>query len=179
MKLFSLCMTVIISISCSRTMVMTDAEQNIVNKYEQESYGSATPIHFAVMKNDLRAVKLLLNNGHDINHKTEVSNLRHVGDFGGHTPLHYTVIEGSYEHDQKEMVNLLINKGINLDIQDVFGRTALIWASINVYSDIAILIIKSGAEIDIADKKERTALYYATQNDHDQIIEALKKNKKL
>lgn len=57
----------------------------------------------------------------------------------------------------EEVVNILLNRGTNIDFQDDIGRTALMKAVIDDNTNIVNLLIKKGANIYIKDKFGKTA----------------------
>lgn len=64
---------------------------------------------------------------------------------------------------------------INLDIQDVQGKTALIIAAENGYKDIVEGLLQAKADHSLKDKKGRTALDLARANGHTAIVAMLNK----
>ena len=74
-----------------------------------------------------------------------------------------------------EIVKLLIEAGSNINKQDNFGYTALIYASIYGHIDIVKLLIEAGVDINIQDKYGNTALMIASINGYTEIVKLLKK----
>lgn len=63
-------------------------------------------------------------------------------------------------------VKILIETGnIDLDHQDNFGRTALIWAAKNKCSEIISMLINAGANIEIEDYHGQTSSMLINAND--------------
>ncbi|WP_265024863.1 MULTISPECIES: ankyrin repeat domain-containing protein [unclassified Wolbachia] len=69
------------------------------------------PLHWAVARNNLELMGLLIGNGAEI----DIQDERH-----GRTALHWAAY-----HDKFEIVKLLVNKGADWNIQDRDGKTAL------------------------------------------------------
>ncbi|WP_265041807.1 ankyrin repeat domain-containing protein [Wolbachia endosymbiont (group B) of Melanostoma mellinum] len=69
------------------------------------------PLHYAVARNNLELMGLLIGNGAEI----DIQDERH-----GRTALHWAAY-----HDKFEIVKLLVNKGADWNIQDRDGKTAL------------------------------------------------------
>jgi len=82
----------------------------------------------------------------------------------------------SRSNSNSKTVQLLIEAGASLDIQDDKGRTALILASANSNSKIIPLLIEAGASLDIQDHMGRTALIWASQNSLFETIQLLLKH---
>ena len=76
----------------------------------------------------------------------------------------------------KNKIELLIDSGVDVNIQDNNGRTPLMWASWNGHLDVVNLLLINGADINIIDNSDRNALIYAKWNFHADIVELLKKN---
>ena len=67
-----------------------------------------------------------------------------------------------------------INSGHDLNIQDNFGHTALIWAARNSDNkEIVKLLLNAGADIDKQDKCDYTALIWAAFCNNREIVEIL------
>src|SRR5208283_2405562 len=67
-------------------------------------------------------------------------------------------------NDHKDIVNLLIKAGADLNLKNNFGDTALIWATTYNQKDIAELLINEGANINLKDINGDTALILASFN---------------
>lgn len=55
----------------------------------------------------------------------------------------------------------LIAQGVDLNVQDEYGYTALIWAVSHSKYDISKLLLNAGADKDITDRWGCNALYWA------------------
>jgi ankyrin repeat protein len=78
-----------------------------------------------------------------------------------------------------EGVKKLIAEGEDINFQDKFNKTALMFASFYNKPEIVKLLIEGGAELDIQDQWGYTALDYAKEGNHTKIIELLTEAKKL
>lgn len=92
----------------------------------------------AIENNDIKLVKNLILKGADINFVffNEYNN--------SFTPLILSILYGN-----KEISNLLIEKGIDPNIKDNYSRTALLFALEKGYVEIAEKLIKKGANVNI------------------------------
>ena len=63
-----------------------------------------------------------------------------------------------------ENVKLAILAGQNIEIKDSNGKTPLVIATENNFTDIVNILIDSGADVNIKDNENRTALSYSMQN---------------
>ena len=72
----------------------------------------------------------------------------------------------SAENGDIERVNELLEQGVNPDIQDNYGRTALISASKGGYLDIVELLLEYGVDIHIKNRQGYSALLLAAMGNH-------------
>ena len=89
-------------------------------------------IHDAARKENIEAVKQHLAAGTDVNAKD---------DSHGLTPLHYAAEAG-----HKEIAELLIANGADVNAKDKYGRTPLDWAVMLGKPEIADLLRKHGGK---------------------------------
>ena len=66
-----------------------------------------------------------------------------------------------------------INSGANVDARTDDGKTALIWAAWNGYSESAEILLRYGADVNARDNQGRTALIWAVWNGHSKAAEVL------
>jgi len=113
----------------------------------------------AVEANDENKVKQLLSKPYiDVNVKY---------NFG------YTALNLAVQKYNPIIVQILLDKGANPDIQDHFGDTPLIWAAIEYYPDITQMLLNKSANLDIQDNSGCTALILAVKQAHDEVAEML------
>jgi ankyrin repeat protein len=79
----------------------------------------------------------------------------------------------SSENGHKEIVQLLIEKGIDINQTDEDGRNALHWASANGHKEIVQLLIEKGIDINQTDEDGENALHLATSNGHKEIVQLI------
>ena len=96
-------------------------------------------LHKACEKGNIEAVKQHLATGTDVNEKEK---------FTGYTPLIYAAEEG-----HKQIVELLIAKGADVNTEDNVGRTPLDWAATWGMKEIADLLQK---QVGKAKKGQKT-----------------------
>ena len=100
-------------------------------------------IHDAAALGNIEAVKQHLAAGTDVHSKR-----------GGRTVLHNAVSS----RGRKEIVELLINKGANVNSKDVFGVTPLHLAALGGKTEIAKILIENGANINAKNKEGESPL---------------------
>ena len=89
-----------------------------------------TPLHRAANRGDLAAVESLLAKGADVNARA----------LAKQTPLHLAVT--------KEIAQLLISKGAQLEARDRWGRTPLFWAAGAGRKGVVEALLAAGAQAD-------------------------------
>lgn len=91
-------------------------------------------------------------------------------DGWGYTPLHLAAKEGHVE-----TVQVLLDHGASVNIQNVYGWTPLHVAAVRNYTDIARLLLKHGADVEAQDNYNQTPLEAAEGKGHQKMIELLKR----
>lgn len=111
--------------------------------------GASQPLHEAVQRRDLEAVRSLLKNGADVNAK----------DVDGRTPLILAISEDSGLADGVSPVEkLLMEYKADVNAKDNNGRTALMTASLKFNVGMVKYLIKQNADLNARDNKGLTAL---------------------
>jgi len=126
---------------------------------QKTSTGYRTPLHWAVLADDVALARSRLADGAEVNTK----------DHLGRTPLHDAVSQGN-----PDLVRLLLDHGAEVNTKDHLGRTPLHEAVINEHPDLVRLILAHGAAVGIKDEFERTPLHWAvTRDDGAALVEPL------
>ena len=84
-----------------------------INVNVNDDWNGMTPLHEAASNYNVEIVRLLLQNGADVNAKSK----------GGYIPLHYAVIDG--RTDIFDILHLLVENGADLEAQSSNGGRAL------------------------------------------------------
>ena len=113
----------------------------------------ADPIHDAAEDGDLAGVQAELDKGVDVNAKDE-------NDEAGWTPLHRAAQKG-----HKEITELLIANGADVNAEEEDGWTPLHYAALNGHKEIAELLIAKGADVNAKDVDGVTPLDVAINDD--------------
>tara|TARA_B100000683_G_scaffold114242_1_gene112397 strand:+ start:3435 stop:3869 length:435 start_codon:yes stop_codon:yes gene_type:complete len=88
-----------------------------------------------------------------------------MGGLDEWTPLHAAA--------NKETVELLIDKGADINAKDDTGGTPLFWAALEGNEEVAELLIRQGADVNAAGPKGRTALHWAVAMAQKKSVELL------
>ena len=72
-----------------------------------------------------------------------------------------------------DIVEDLIVKNINLNVQDEAGNTALILASMEGHTKVVALLLNANADKYIVNNNGNDAIFYAKQKNHKNIIKLL------
>jgi ankyrin repeat protein len=124
------------------------------NPDAQNIYGS-TCLHYMVDTGKKQISELLISHGADVN----------ITDKNGRTPLFYS--------KNIQMVNLLYDKGSELDKIDEFGWTYLIYCINKNFREGIEFCLNQGVNINHKDNFSKTPMIYAVQNDDYQTFKQL------
>lgn len=135
----------------------------------KEEWGR-TPLMYASWNANKVAAGYLINKGANVNDR----------DYDGRTPLMYAIkdaiifapdAEGNIPaesssdlNSRKEVINLLLDKGSDINAMDYDGKTALYFAVSNDYYEIAKLLISRGVGLITKDNIGTDALKYVSKN---------------
>jgi ankyrin repeat protein len=125
-------------------------------------------IHDATRSGDLEKVKSLLeDNPRLVNSRNE----------DGETPLQIAVGQGEFIHYNKEVVELLLAKGADVNATNRYGLvTPLCHAVKFKHTDVVALLVAKGADVNASDG-EMSPLGWAVQTDDKEMVELLLTNK--
>jgi len=124
----------------------------------QQADINATPLHDAAKKGNLEEIKLLLQQGVDVNAK----------DKEGITPLYLAAGQGHLE-----VAKLLIKKGAKINIKNESGNTPLHWAAYEEQIEVVKLLIENGAKIHAKTNDGWTSVGWAAFKDNKELIKFL------
>ena len=110
-------------------------------------------IHKAADDGNIEAIKQHIAAGTDVNLNDEW------------TPLHAAA--------NKEIAELLIAKGADINAKDDTGGTPLFWAALEGNEEVAELLIRQGADVNAAGQKGWTALHWAVAMARKKSVELL------
>ena len=88
------------------------------------------------------------------------------GDLDARDYLSNFALMMAVEKNGYEVVRALVEKGVNVNMEKLSGRTPLMTAAQNGHFPIAALLMDAGAFIHTKDMQEQTALGYAVENGH-------------
>lgn len=146
----------------------TNLVNTIINNNKnlvRERIGSLTLLHIATMNRNVAAIKILIDNGADINAKggrhnyTPIFNSSGLGDIGA--------------------MKILIEHGANVNARDDFGETPLMAAAEWGRTKSIRLLIDNNANINAASSSvagNKTAIWYAVSEGYLDAFLMLKKN---
>lgn len=119
-----------------------------------------TSIHTAAIEGDTERMKTLLRENPEL--------IRARDKFLGSLPLHLAVVSG-----KRAAVELLLERGAEVNVGDQTGFTALHSAAQGGSVDAAELLIEKGAKVNARDAEERTPLHVAAFNGSERLIKLL------
>ncbi|MBL7185843.1 MAG: ankyrin repeat domain-containing protein [Phycisphaerae bacterium] len=127
------------------------------------STGGRTPLHAAALFGNREKAEQLIAEGANVNARD---------DRIGFTPLHWAVRPGGH----KDVVELLVKKGADLDAKCEWDATPLFLAANRGHLQICELLITAGADLNVKDKWDWTVLSKAKQKGNTKIVELLRKH---
>uniref|UniRef100_A0A673IS20 NF-kappa-B inhibitor epsilon-like n=1 Tax=Sinocyclocheilus rhinocerous TaxID=307959 RepID=A0A673IS20_9TELE len=136
---------------CANEMIHNASPSKLANVLEAQNWRGLTCLHVAVLHKHHRLLRLLMKSAVDLNMQEGTS---------GKTALHVAV-----ELHDVPAVNLLLNKGANVDAAMFNGCTALHLAVGRQDAAIANLLCQAGADKMIRNMEDETALDLADGND--------------
>ena len=117
-----------------------------------------TPLFYAIDANNIDVVKLLIENGANINQHNN----------GGHTSLHWASVKG-----HKRIVKYLVKRGIDINILNDKKNTSVLIASELGHEDIVKFLVEHDANINLQDIDGDTPLLMAARTNHENIVKFL------
>jgi ankyrin repeat protein len=136
--------------------------RKVSKKTRKQRGGGIEELRYAIVKNDLNAVKDEL--------EKDISILNSK-DNKGYPPIIIAVSES-----RTHIVKFLLEKGADINMTNHDGITALIIASNRGYKDIVQLLLEKGADINKANNNGETPLYAASVKNYTQIVSILLDN---
>ena len=162
-----------------------------------------TALHFASQEGHLEVIKLLLENGANINAQVKwgdeedekYETALQLASMKGHLEVVKLLLENganpniqgenddqyvhsalhsASEEGHLKVVKLLLENGANINMKEPLGWTALHYAYNNL--EMVKLLIKNGADVNIEDEDGRTPLHSASQEGHLEVIKLLLEN---
>ena len=76
-------------------------------------------------------------------------------------------------YNQTDVVRCLLDKGANVNKQDLLGMTALHWASYNNHTDVMRMLLQHGARKDITDNYGLTPIDRARLWDRKEVVDLM------
>lgn len=83
-----------------------------------------------------------------------------------------TLLDAAIFGDE-DVVEKILEKNINVNIQDDVGNTALILACMEGHIKVVEILVKANADKSIINKYGNDALFYAKQNNHPDIVKLI------
>lgn len=122
----------------------------------------STILHEAVNKDNIEMVKLLVENGVDVNKENEYS----------YTPLHLAV-----EKNNIEIVRFLVENKANVNSENEYSSTPLHLAVSKNNIEMVRLLVENGADVNKENENSNTPLHLAVDKDNIEMVRFLVENK--
>ena len=85
----------------------------------------------------------------------------------------FTLLMDAAYYGHERVVELLLQRGAEVNQQNSMGASALMGAADNGHEKVVELLIRHGAEIDLLTSNGSTALMYAAQEGHERVVDLL------
>ena len=85
----------------------------------------------------------------------------------------FSLLQSASFYGHAEVVKLLLNKGAEVNKQDIDRMTPLHYASCRGHMEIVNLLLNNGANVNAKDYDGRTPLHYASSGSHAEIVKLL------
>ncbi|QEY22439.1 hypothetical protein D0S48_18235 [Psychrobacillus sp. AK 1817] len=173
----------IMSIEEGHVDVVVGLLENGANPYlcSKDKYGnSLNALMWAAYKKNEEIMNVLLDVGVNPNLKNEIGEsaiFLAIEDNRWHTTI-TDILDKEYDLDgsYRRIVQMFINKGLDVNIKDREGNTLTIWATLKNYKKVLELLLLNGAEVILKNNKGKTALDYSRERYNcDSIIRLLEK----
>lgn len=152
---------------------------------------SGTPLYYAVDKNHMDIIRILLMHGADPNEKVAVNTplfravlngnvdvsrllLVHGADVNMKDPTGLTALTYAVLKDNVNIVRVLLNHGADVNATTgTLQQTALIRGALNGHSDVVRLLLSRGADVGTKDTLDMNALMWAAQYGYVKTVQLL------
>lgn len=124
-----------------------------------------SPLYEAARRGHENIVKLLLDQGAEIDYQVQDPDHDQDPNENGDAPLHGAVAAG-----KEEIVGLLLSRGANPNINGRYGYTPLYGAASQGYETIASLLLNNGASLDHKGQNGETPLHVAAHAGKEEIV---------
>ncbi len=128
---------------------------DIINSKNERSF---TPLILACYRGNTEVAKYLIDNVKDLNYVSQEG----------------TALSSLCINYNKELVEKMLSKNANPNIQDSFGNTPLLWAVKRNNLELVSILLKNKADINIKDSMGVSAFEYALKSNNNELINLLK-----
>ncbi|GFS92088.1 ankyrin-3 [Nephila pilipes] len=128
-----------------------------------KNYSELSPLHTAILRNDMEIVKILLQTEKNIN--------KHLSLWD------YTVLHRASEVGKASLVNTLIEMKVDVDSKTEIGITPLHTAAQYGHLEVAKTLIQNGADVNAKTLLDETPLHCAAHSGIKEIVELLLNHK--
>lgn len=130
------------------------SKNNLINKQ----------LILAAMSGNVNGVKEALAKGADVNSRGDAEDTALI------VASYYKI---NHPDNYQQIVKLLLNAGANVNAQDQFGNTAILFAARSGHLEIVEILLQAGADIFQTSKNGKTALSLSKERNHSEITTLL------
>lgn len=147
-----------------KVLVNKGANVNKVSGPYEYPYVNDTVLIIAAQNNYMEIVKILLENGANF----EVKCHSRSWCLGKNTLIYAATI------GNLDIVQVLVTKGADINVQDKTGNSALMMAARNGHETVTQFLLDNGANVNLINDDGYSALIYATEKGQEQIAQQLR-----
>jgi uncharacterized protein len=144
---------------------------------EQSNSSGETPMSLALLKNKTSLIQLMLDKGYNINYQTPSAVKRYFYKYDVNTASHVLMQKtyitscktalmyaSSVKEVSQDSLEILVEAGAALDLQDASGDTALMYACRSCQINKIKFLVSKGSNLKIENFSKRTALDVAIKH---------------
>lgn len=136
-------------------------------------YGKRSPIYSLLCEDDVVGVLDAIRKNKPEKVSDFLARGKRINKY--YTKKAYTLLHFAIKHNRIEIVNLLLEKGANIE-QNVHGKTPLMYAIKLKHHEITNVLLKKGADVNAANSDKKTPLIYCAEYGNLQIAKSLIQN---
>lgn len=163
-----------------RLLVKNGADVNVDDKY------GCSVLVKAILLNSVSLLKFLVENGADIDGNELCSKMCSYTDEVCKYLIQFKEVQNAFisiatlyrgeQQKQQNIINIVskcIKCGMDIDVTNDNGETALMYACQKGYLDLVLILVAGGADINAKDKNGKTVLNYAAEGGNTEIVKLL------
>ena len=134
---------------------------------------SKSCLHVLAEKGNCELTKILLNQTKSPTRRSKLLDATVLTELEGQRPRHLPSIHMAALHGHKELVELFLEHGIDVNARNNKNDTPVLWAARGNHVDTVRLLIRCGADLQLENDKGSTPLYWAVRYGFSELVRVL------